>query len=244
MEKVKILPVKNLRFETAWSGEKTIVLLILLALMLAGLVKLVRDLLVLGGRHRFSLQFLEKLNEYIKSIGADGEAYSWLIKRSDRLQRQMDCDESAVIHAAGSYYDSCPVIANMLSELRSSFTHSSFPRANLPGQYGNALIDLIMRHTGEIEDRKASQLLRLVNPFIWLREGIRTVLCLPLTVMHWLGIMSERNLRESMGSRFFRVFSATVTAAGLGAAIMILLTGWQQFTGIISALPRWVKTLF
>lgn len=233
-----------MNLDGGWSEEKKIVLVAALLVMLAGLASLVKNRVVLNGKHRFAHQFLEKLNEYIKSIGADGGSYAWLIKRSDRLQRQMDPDGPEGICMPGSYYDTCPVIANMLSDLRSSFTHTSFPRASLPGQYGNALIDLLMRHIGEIEDLKGMQITRLMNPFIWLREGIRTVVSLPLTVMHWLGILGERNLQRSLESRSFKVFSAIVTIVVLGAAIIILLIGWRQSADIVRSLPGRVKTFF
>jgi len=241
---VKVLPVKGLRIDAGWSEEKMIVLFAAFLVMLAGFVGLVKDRFVLNGKHRFALQFLEKLHEYIKSVGADSETYAWLIKRSDRLQRQLDPDGSACISMPGTYYDTCPVIANMLAELRSSFSHTSFPRANLPGQYGNALIDLIMRHVGEIEDLKREQISRLLNPFIWLREGVRSVLALPLTIMHWLGTVSGQNLQKSMESLFFQALSAVVTITGLAAALIILLIGWRQFAGFIRTLPGWVKTFF
>lgn len=54
-----------------------------------GLLRLIGDLRSVSDKQTFAVEFLEKLRAYFESGGENGEAYGWLIHRSNRMQNQL-----------------------------------------------------------------------------------------------------------------------------------------------------------
>jgi len=216
--------------------EKRYVLLLLAAAAFLGFLRLLREYLDLLRKHRFSVEFLENLNRYIESSGDDKEAYSLLVKRSDRLQKDLcSVPASGARSSRGESYSQCPVIINRLTEMRTSLSYGSLTRARMPDQYGVALMDTVTGHLGIIEDKKAEQVYLLVNPLVWLREGIGLIIALPLSILSWVGLISRRTLEAVREKTSFKVLKAIVTLAVIFSAVIVMFGGWPAYKGLIDS---------
>lgn len=226
--------------------ERVYILLAVGAVAVAGFIRLLKDFMDIGGKHDFAVEYFDKLDSYIDKRGEDAETYAWLVKRSDRMQRQIGSERfvSASRPAgANSYYKEPQLIINMLPELRGALHEGILSRGSVAVQYGSALLQELLRHIGIIEDIRREQAACLRNPFIWLREGVRFTVELPAHLLSWLGVMSEQSVRKVVHGAAVRLLSVFVTAVGLISAVIVVFVGWPHFKGLIKELIKWLHQL-
>ncbi len=215
--------------------DKYFVTLILFFVSLLGGGVLICGLQDILKRQKDAVDFLNNLKNYIRSNGKDLESYSWLLNRSNRMQNQMGSD------GVYGYYSppyknyrisNYPIILNMLPDLREAF-ENNFPSVGLISQYSNSLQEAIIRYIGSIEDGIEEQKSKIKNPFIWLREGFRKIIAFPLSILGWLGIITEFTVYKITSNFIFKTVSGIVAFLGFLSAIVTLVLGWKDFYAFI-----------
>lgn len=198
-----------------------------------GLIKLLRRRKRLSEESTFAIECIQKLRTYIDSRGDNYESYNWLIHRSNKLQTQLG---TAGIYAtyrppyANFQYSNYPVILNMLPELRSALIDPILANSQLIFQYANALQDVLIRHLGNLHDLDEHNNKSVRNPITWLREGIRQIIALPLTLLYWCGALSQSTVSRLTTGRTFGIISAFAAVLSFISAVMGIMLGWTQFT--------------
>lgn len=226
--------------------ERLYILLVVSAVAITGFLILLKDFLGLGRRHDFAVEYFDKLDDYIDKRGEDAETYAWLIKRSNRMQNQLSSETHTAVRrksAGPSQYREAPVIMNLLPEIRSTLHEGTLARGGIAVRYGSSLLQELLRHIGAVEDARKEQLVCLRNPFVWLREGVRFIVELPVYFLSWLGIMSEEKVRKLVRGAVVRAFAAFVTAVGLIGAIAVVSLGWPHLRGLFQEFIKWVHHL-
>ncbi len=232
-----------------WLGhepERIYILLLAGAVALTGFIRLLKVFLDTGKKHDFAVEYFDKLDDYIDKRGDDPETYAWLIKRSNSIQKQISSEPLLPSHGragANPQYKDTPVIINMLPELRSALHDGLLSRGSVAVSYGSSLLQELLRHIGIIEDARREQAAWLRNPFVWLREGVRFIVELPVHILSWLGIMSEQTVRSVVRGAVVRAFEVFVTAVGLIGAVIVVSVGWPYFKGLVDALIKWLHHL-
>lgn len=225
--------------------ERIYILAVAGGVALIGFVRLLKGFLEMGRKHDFAVEYFDKLDDYIDKRGDDAETYAWLIKRSNRMQKQISSEPlfSARRADAETHHKNAPVIINMLPELRGALHEGILARGSVAVQYGSSLLRELLRHIGAIEDIRKEQTVCLSNPFVWLREGVRFIFELPARLLSWVGIMSEESVRKVIRGAMVRTFSVFFTTVGLIGAVIVVSLGWPHFKGLISELIKWLRHL-
>lgn len=205
---------------------------------LIGLAMLIRRGVQLSEREAFANEFADKLLSYIKSGGQDGVAYGWLVHRSNKMQIQLGSDGIMALYRppyATQQYRNFPILLNILPELRRTFGDEVLSRGDLSHQYSMLLNETLTRHAGTLSDLREDLTRSIKNPIIWLREGVRALIALPLSLLGWLGVLSEMTISRMTGSKFFEGLSGLAAVVGFASAVMGIAVGWHEFVQLVTA---------
>jgi len=208
----------------------------LLLPFIIGLVKLARAGSRLSEMEAFADEFGTKLGSYIKNRGEDRESYVWLVHRSNKMQGQLGSDGVFVMYrppGANVQYRNYQIVVNVLPELRRTFEDKLVSGGSLPRDYAAMLQDMMVRHLGTLSDRRELLARSIKNPFIWLREGVRTIIALPVSILGWLGVVSEDTVGRITGGKIFRVVSGIASFVGFVGAVMGIVLGWNEFAPLV-----------
>ncbi len=210
-----------------------IILFISLALPCAfGLVRLIRSRLRISTEIDFASEFLQKINAYIDSNGRDNKAYGWLLHRSTKMQMQMGHLGFYATYRppyANFHHSNYPIILNMLPELRKALEDDYSRNGDLANQYALSIQEAIIRYAGVMEDRESEIVKSIRNPVVWFREGIRIIVALPLSILKWLGALTEKSFIALTSSKVFHLIAAVVSVVSFVSAFMGIALGWDQF---------------
>ncbi len=212
------------------------VLLILAGVVLVGLISLLAQRLRWRKEKRFAETYLSKFRQLAERGTFDPALYDWLVLRSGRMQAQLGSLGMVEAYAATPYLPaSLPteaLIVTTLPEMRSGQAR--------PERIARCE-DAMMQYLGTQEDQRAHHNRQLVNPLIWLGEGVRVGLLLPLLALHWLGLFKESSVRRFARHTSFRLFSGLVAVLGTVAAVLILVYGWDRFVELVAAWTAWMR---
>jgi hypothetical protein len=192
----------------------------------------------------FASEFMERLRSYLESSGKDTEAYGWLIHRSNKMQIQLGPEGVLAAYKppfANFQYQNYPVVLNLLPELRRALEDNILSGQHYSHQYGMLLQETLIRHGGSLHDRAETLARSLKNPLAWLREGVRAMVALPLSVLAWVGLLSEATVGRITGSKIFRVLSGFAAIIGFVSAVMGIALGWEAFVQFAAG---WWKRFF
>jgi hypothetical protein len=222
--------------------DRLVIALLVIGVAAIGLVALLASKRRVADHQDLVQEFGRKFADFTRSEGGDIEAYTWLTMNSPRMQVAMG---SHGIYAAfrppfANYqYRDYPIILNLLPELRRALADPILSRS-LAEQYHSAISEALLRYAGSLEQRTENVHSELRNPVIWLREGVRWIVALPLTMLSWVGLLSPGRARAISYGGVFRVVSAIVTLVGFVSAVMGIVLGWSQFkswlTGLLGVL--------
>jgi len=217
-------------------SDRTVLVTALAIVLSLGFVRLVREKSRVSEEISFSDDFFRKLKAYFESNGRDNESYVWLTHRSRKMQSQMGAYGIYASYKppyANFQYQNYPVILNMLPELRKTLDDSVLSRGDLAKQYAVSLQETIIRYVGVMEDMENEYFKSIRNPVMWFRDGIRVIVALPLSILGWLGVLSEKSVSSLISSKEFRLVTAFVGIVSFVSAVMGIALGWEQFQAML-----------
>jgi hypothetical protein len=198
---------------------------------LIGLLRLVMGLRNVSEKRDFATSFLMKLQEYVKSDGRETDTYGWILNHSNKMQNQMGY-QGVYAHYRPPFQNyfvsNYPVIINMVPELRRALEDRLLSN-RLANQYFNALQEAIIRHIGSADDIIKEITRELKNPFIWLREGVRAIIAIPVSLLVWFGLITDSVADKIKTSILFKIFAGSVATIGFISAIVTIALGWNDF---------------
>ena len=220
--------------------ERVIAAGFLVSTHVVGLIRLLAYRRELESKRQFAHEFLSSLVRYVKSQGADYEAYAWLVQRLPRMQTHL-----GILGIAASYrppfanyaFSNYQIVVNTLPELRRSLQSPFSNRVAL--DYVAIIQECVLRHLGSLDDQQERTAQDLRNPMIWFREGIQFLLIVPALMLSWMGLITSANAVRLRASATFRLLSALVAIAGFVGAVIGIVTDWESFSGIIR---QWLKS--
>ncbi len=93
--------------------------------------------------------------------------------------------------------------------------------------------DALVKHCGELKRSIMSEEKLQWNPFFCFASGIRWIVGLPVDILFWTGIISERNNSAVHSNIVFKAIAHIITIVGLISSIMGIVLGWDEFVKII-----------
>ena len=184
--------------------------------------------------------FLVRLGRLFDGNELNADEYTWLIRRSPKVQSTLG--HYGIAHSfspaySNQLYSNYPLILNGIPAIRREAVGRRITRrAEMIGEYVALIHEAIFRFIGSSEDELAKLQAQLKNPIIWLREGMSTILLLPLYVLFWLGITGNSLVNRVSGSAVFKVFAGFITLLGGVSTLMTIIVGWEQFVGALTSL--------
>lgn len=220
--------------------DRLVIFGLVLAICGLGLLRIFREKNRISHCSSLATDFMEHLKAYVYSRGNDLESYGWLMHRSNKMQSQLGVSGIYASYRppyANFQYSNYPIVLNMLPDLRHALDDSILSDSPVVHQYSMALQDTLIRHLGSLQDQDDRNNAALRNPVVWLREGVRMVVALPLTMLGWLGAVGESTVSQLLSGRVFKAISALVAVVGFISAIMGIALGWDQFVQMVLAYP-------
>lgn len=216
--------------------DRLLIAAAILGVCLIGLVKLRRQMSRVDEKSQFAVEFLEKFRTYINSRGENYECYGWMTYRSARMQTQLG--RAGIFQSyrppfSNVIHRNVPAIFTLLPELRNYLNDELLSRQDTAAQCASMLEDILLRHLGTLEDEGDAVVRYLRNPFIWLTEGMRTIVALPVSLLGWLGILSANTARGFANSALVRLVAGFAALIGFVSAIVGLIVGWTDFVSIV-----------
>lgn len=219
-------------------SDRIVIFSLVLATCGLGLLRILREKNRLSDYCSLAVEFMEHLKVYVRSRGSDLESYGWLMHRSNKMQSQLGFSGIYASYRppyANFQYSNYPIVLNMLPDLRHALDDSILSDSPVVHQYSMALQDTLVRHLGSLHDQDERNNDALRNPVVWLREGVRVVIALPLTMLGWLGAIGESTVSRLLSGRIFKAISAFVAVVGFISAVMGIALGWDQFIQMVLA---------
>lgn len=207
----------------------------LTAFFAVGLIALLRSVSKIASDLTFTVEYREKFHVFIDQD--DPCAYEWLTLNANRMQGQMGSQGLLTFTPpfANHMIRNYPVVLNVLPELRKCLADEVLSRSLL-SDYASLLDESLLRYQGSLLERHRQALALAKNPVAWLASGIRSVLAVPLWFLASAGVLPRSFTSRIVGSSFYRVLSGLVATVGFTSAIVGLVTGWEQFAGILRKL--------
>lgn len=169
----------------------------------------------------FSNKYFESYDRWSRSGNFDGEKYVWLTMNVSRIQNNlgtfgiMDYIAPFQTYKVSNYQ----IVINTIPKFRDG---------SIQDFDVNSVDDSLLRYIGYLNEYQKDTLRNLKNPFIWFREGFREILSIPIFILSWFGIISNRTLNSIKDSLIYKVVSGLFALVTLISGIVTIIVGYDQ----------------
>ena len=181
-------------------------------------------------------KFIEFSNKYFKTYDRwsragdfDGQLYVWLTTNVSKIQGNlgsfgiMDYIAPFQTYRVSNYQ----IIINTLPKFRDG-TVIDFDV--------NSVDDCLLRYIGYLEEYSQDTQNNLRNPIVWFREGFREVLSIPIFILNWCGIISNRIVNSIKDSLIFKVISGLIALVTLVSGLVTIVVSYDQTLEFVNRL--------
>ena len=202
----------------------------LLLVSAIGYLRMTRDISRLDKQYGEVENFLSRVRLFLQGGPESEKVYARLIFDTPRIEFLMgsmgrsDFKPPAANYVVRNY----AIISNMLPEIRKFRSEGILQR--YADQYGDSVQEALIRWLGATNTSLTQLRQQRKNPFIALREGIRSIVELPLWVLHWSGLLTSAPTRS--GNLLFRGLTAILYLIGVLSSFITLALGWHQFISL------------
>ena len=100
----------------------------------------------------------------------------------------------------------------------------------------NSVDDCLLRYIGYLEEYSQDTQKNLRNPIVWFREGFREVLSIPIFILNWFGIISNRTVNSIKDSLIYKVIAGLIALVTLVSGLVTIVVGYDQTLEFINRL--------
>lgn len=177
----------------------------------------------------FSNKYFETYDSWSRAGDFDGQLYVWLTTKVSRIQGNLGSfGIMDYIAPFQTYRDSnYQIITNTLPKFRDG-TVKDFDV--------NSVDDCLLRYIGYLEEYCQDTQNNLKNPIVWFREGFREVLSIPIFILNWFGIISNRIVNSIKDSLIFKVISGLIALVTLVSGLVTIVVGYDQTLEFVNRL--------
>lgn len=177
----------------------------------------------------FANKYFQTHDRYSRSGDFDGELYVWLTMHVSKIQNYVGSFGVMSYKPAFQNYmiNNYQIIINTIPKFRE-------------GQVENfdvgAVDDCLLRYIGYLKEYNKDTFKNLRNPIVWFREGFREILSVPIFILSWFGIISNRTVNSIKDSLIYKVFSGLIALVTLASGVVTIVVGYDQTLEIIHRL--------
>lgn len=209
------------------------VIFLFIIVSIIGLVNLILENRKLQEKRHFAQEYLSKFQLLLRSYNTsfDMETYVWLTKRVIKIQSELGSIGIFEYRPPGENITipNYQIISNTLPELRSRYANPNSVRM---------CEDVLIRYIGYLDEFAKIYIAQMKNPFKWFKEGVASIISLPVLIFYWTGLIGATTVKKITGSPFFNFISALVTIIGLVSSIMYICLGWDDFISLTKNFQR------
>lgn len=216
-----------------------VVLGILLILLVTGFIRLIRHRLELVKSHIFTDEYLKRFSDFVEKNYFDGGDYTWLTEKAYPMQIELGSFGKMTYKPpfANYFIHDYDLILNLLPEIRKHKTdRSMFGPGPAYQEQVSIVAETLIRFRGILNEQLDFSGRQLWNPFVWLREGVQTILQLPLLIFQWFGLISSSVYYRITNAPLFGIVTGLITLIGLVGSIFTIVLGWEQF---LKLMEKW-----
>jgi len=92
----------------------------------------------------------------------------------------------------------------------------------------NSVDDCLLRYLGHLEELSIDTQRNLRNPIIWFREGFKEIISIPIFLLNWFGIISNKRLSSIKASVFYKIITGLIAFVTLVSGIVTIVVGYDQ----------------
>lgn len=220
----------------------TIIILGILTVFITGFVQIYnRHSIVLkksyfAGEYRskfieFSNKYFETYDRWSRTGDFDGQLYVWLTMNVNKIQSNlgrfgiMDYIAPLQTFRVSNYQ----IVINTIPKFRDG-TVKDFDV--------NSVDDCLLRYIGYLEEYSQNTQQNLRNPIVWFREGFREILSVPIFILSWFGIISNRTVNLIKDSLIYKVISGLIALLTLASGLVTIVVGYDQTLEFVNRLFR------
>ena len=177
----------------------------------------------------FSNKYFETYDRWSKAGDFDGQLYVWLTMNVSKIQGNlgtfgvMDYIAPFQTYRVSNYQ----IVINTIRKFRDGAVKEFDV---------NSVDDCLLRYIGYLEEYSKDTLKNLRNPIIWFREGFREILSIPIFILSWFGIISNRTVNSIKDSLNYKVISGLIALVTLVSGVVTIIVGYDQTIKFINSL--------
>lgn len=177
----------------------------------------------------FANKYFQTYDRFSRSGDFDGELYVWLTMNVSKIQNYVGSFGVMSYKPAFQNYmfNNYQIIINTIPKFRE-------------GQVENldvgAVDDCLLRYVGYLEEYSKETLKNLRNPIVWFREGFREILSVPIFILSWFGIISNRTVNSIKDSLTYKVIAGFIALVTLVSGLVTIIVGFDSTMRFFSTL--------
>lgn len=205
----------------------------LIVILIIGLVKMLRGHRKVIDAHNFICEYRDKFigfaNKYFENYDRicgirgsfDGELYTWLTKNVNKAQELLGHTGTMEYIAAFRQYriSNYQIVINTLPKFRDGSVEIFDV---------NSTDDCLLRYLGQLDEIFEKSKKTLKNPVIWFKIGIQEIVSIPLFVLHWFGIFSNRTVNRIIGGTLYKIITGIIALVTLISGLVTIIAGKEQ----------------
>lgn len=170
---------------------------------------------------QFSNQYFETYDRFNRSGDVHGELYVWLTMNVNKIQNMVGTFGVMSYKPAFQNYmiHNYNIIINTIPKFREG-PIESFDVSSVD--------DCLLRYLGHLEELLKDTQKNLRNPIIWFREGFKEIISIPIFLLNWFGIISNKRLSTIKESVFYKIITGLVALVTLVSGVVTIIIGYDQ----------------
>ena len=177
----------------------------------------------------FSNKYFKTYDRYSRTGDFDGEQYVWLTMNVSKIQNYVGSFGEMTYKPAFQNYmiNNYQIIINTIPKFREGQVESFDV---------GAVDDCLLRYIGHLEEYSKDTQKNLRNPIVWFREGFREIMSIPIFILSWFGIISNRTVNSIKNSLLYKVISGLIALVTLVSGVVTIIVGYDQTIEFVNRL--------
>lgn len=174
---------------------------------------------------QYNNSYVNYMNNHIAKKGNSNEEHELhikLISEAPKAQRLL-MGAGLVDYQppfSGYIIKNYPILVNTIKSLR----NPSLVSEEL--KWINSILIMQIAQYGELFDGIKGN---LINPIIWLREGVQFFTTLPISLLYWTGLIKYSTQYKLSNNFVVKFINFLIIFIGFISAIFTIVLGWEQF---------------
>jgi hypothetical protein len=209
--------------------EKIIMIVALFSFLLIGFIYFLKNIYTTKKICSAITQYTIILTNYYNSHGINQQEYIQLMKNANIIQCYLGTQGYARVQMPFEHdtpINHYSIIRDGVPQLQAYLTTGLNTQAS---QMANYISGTLYSRIGSYENELSIYKNNIKNPIKLIVTGIQRVILIPMYILSWLGLFSNKTINRIGATFIFKLLSGIVALIGLISSIMTIILGWDDF---------------